>query len=91
MHLDSSILHIWLTACSLQWDAALLSQNLTLHKRHAVIVRLGEKRILHETAGKIQVREQSLRVTTDNENGKKRKGDNDSNGSVDGRSKKTKR
>jgi len=59
---------------SLEFDAALLSESLPLNKRHAVIVRLGEKRILRGTIEKLQAMEQALRANGDQDKGKKRKG-----------------
>jgi len=59
---------------SLEFDAVLLSENLPLNKRHAVIVRLGEKRILRGTVEKLQIMEQALRANGDQDKGKKRKG-----------------
>jgi hypothetical protein len=45
-----------------------------LNKRHAVIVRLGEKYILRGTIEKLQVIQQAVRTNATQDNGKKRKG-----------------
>jgi len=66
----------------LQFDVALLSENLPLTKRHAVIVRVGEKQILRGTIEKLLAMQQ--------DKGKKRKGGSAA-GEINERPKKTKR
>ena len=58
----------------LQFDVALLSENLSLTRRHAVIVRVGEKQILRGTIEKLQAMQQALPANADENKGKKRKG-----------------
>jgi len=58
---------------SLERDLALLSENLPLNKRHAVIVRTAEKQILRGTIEKLQTTQQAL-SESNQEKAKKRKG-----------------
>ena len=57
----------------LQFDVALLSEDLPLTRRHAVIVRAGEKQILRGTIEKLLAMQQALPANDENK-GKKRKG-----------------
>jgi len=59
---------------SLEFDAALLSENLALNRRHAVVVRLGEKQILCGAIEKLQALQQVLQTSAGPDNGKKRRG-----------------
>jgi hypothetical protein len=74
----------------LKFDTALLSENLPLTKRHAVIVRVGEKQILRGTIEKLQGMQQTLRANVEQDKGKKRKGGVAAGDKVE-RSKKAKR
>jgi SET domain-containing protein 6 len=58
-----------------QADESLLSENLPLYKRHAVIVRVGEKKILRGTLEKLQAMQETLGANAEQDKGKKRKGD----------------
>ncbi|KII92655.1 hypothetical protein PLICRDRAFT_103395 [Plicaturopsis crispa FD-325 SS-3] len=72
---------------SIEDDEALLSHPaLTLNKRHAVIVRLGEKRLLKEAERRLTAMEQLLRLDDgkgkEKERSKKRKGERSEEGQV---------
>ena len=85
-----SSLSRWLLMRLLQFDVALLSENLLLSKRHAVIVRVGEKQILHGTIVKLLAMQQALQANADEDKGKKRKGGSAVE-EIDKRPKKTRR
>lgn len=51
-----------------------MTGSLSLNKRHAVIVRIGEKKLLYRALKKVGVIEMSLRAIAEEGQGKKRKG-----------------
>jgi len=73
-----------------EYDAALLSENIPLNKRHAVIVRLGEKQILRAAIEKQQGMQQALEGNGDQGKSMKRKGGDADEDMIEG-SKKAKR
>jgi len=60
---------------TIEYDTAILNESLPLNKRHAVIVRLGEKRILNSTIGKLQAMEEASRSDVNNKRNKRKGGE----------------